>query len=131
VVASEPDLTDALDFDAALSAEAEQLALGGSTESVDVRRAMAVGEIARQQLALDLRAAGGEAGKPRQVVLYVHLSEAALCGNRDTEVIVKPVVDLNEHIASNGYQFLRDHHGTVDVTSERPPPKPEAPQHFC
>jgi hypothetical protein len=98
VVESEPDLTDALDFDAALSAEAEQLALGGSTESVDVRRAMAVGEIARQQLARDLRAAGGGAGKPRQVVLYVHLSEAALCGNRDTEVIVKPVVDLNEHI---------------------------------
>jgi hypothetical protein len=64
------------------------------------------------------------------VVLYVHLSEAALrgepgyhlarventrtgvtaeqvrtwCGNRDTEVVVKPVVDLNEHLHVNGYQ---------------------------
>ncbi|MCW2847706.1 MAG: endonuclease [Marmoricola sp.] len=91
-IEGELDLADALDLDAALSAEAEQLALAGSNESLDVRRAMAVGEIARQQLALDLLAAAGRevstastngrVVKPRRVVLYVHLSEAALRGAR-------------------------------------------------
>ena len=54
-IEGELDLADALDLDAALSAGAEQLALAGSTESLDVRRAMAAGEIARHQLALELR----------------------------------------------------------------------------
>ena len=48
------DLADALDLEAAVSRTATQLAELGSTESLDVRRSMAVGEIARQQLALDL-----------------------------------------------------------------------------
>ncbi|MCW2847663.1 MAG: endonuclease [Marmoricola sp.] len=255
-IEGELDLADALDFDAALSAEAEQLAAAGSTESLDVRRAMAVGEITRQQLALDLSAHGVSTGstgdgdgvstsstsvnirKPRQVVLYVHLADAALrgepgyhlarventrtgvtadqvrtwCANPDTEVLVKPVIDLNEHLhtgayqvpkrleeqtnlrddtcifpwcnrpakrcdsehcvpydeggttcscnigplcrrhhrvkthstwryttlepgsflwtSPHGYQLLRDHQGTVDVTSRRPPPKPDHPRHF-
>jgi hypothetical protein len=68
--------------------------------------------------------------KPRQVVLYVHLSEAALrgetglhlarvenhrlvvtadqvrtwCANPDTHVTVKPVIDLNEHIHVEAYE---------------------------
>ena len=85
------------------------------------------------------------APKPRQVVLHVHLSETAITGNGgclelarvenqrriltadqirtwcatpDTEVIVKPVIDLNEHIHVEGYEVpdrlreqatLRDH----------------------
>ena len=83
--------------------------------------------------------------KPRQVVLYVHLSEAAItgtstglqlarvenqrqvvtadqvrtwCANPDAQVVVKPVIDLNEHIHVEGYEVparlreqtvLRDH----------------------
>ncbi len=276
-VEGELDLADALDLDAALTQGAEQLKACGSDGSLDVRRSMAAGEIARHQLALDLTAdaeASDEnltarrsssersersaatpaerASKPRQVVLHVHLSEAAVtgngtglelarvenqrqvvtadqvrvwCANPDTTVVVKPVIDLNEHIhveayevpdrlreqtterdhacvfpwctrparrcdfdhviaydkgggtcscniaplcrrhhrlkthsawthtvlepgtflwsSPHGYQFLRDHHGTLDVTRDRPPsdrpanqrppeqpPLPTDPQHF-
>ena len=82
--------------------------------------------------------------KPRQVVLHVHLSETAItgsgclqlarvenqrqvvtadqiktwCANPDAQVVVKPVIDLNEHIHVEGYEvparlreqtILRDH----------------------
>ena len=115
-------------------------------------------QIARNQLALDLTEATGWSSsersertdetthrKPRQVVLYVHLSEAAItgtstglelarvenqrqvvtadqvrtwCANPDAQVVVKPVIDLNEHIHVEGYEVparlreqtvLRDH----------------------
>ena len=85
----ELDLADALDLDAALSDGAARLAELGCQDSLDVRRAHALGEMARSsQPTLDLPAgtAGtdGEdapaevAGPRRQVVLHVHLSEAAL-----------------------------------------------------
>jgi hypothetical protein len=174
----------------------------------------------------------------RQVVLHVHLAEAAVrgepglhlarventrtgvtadqirtwCANPDTSVVVKPVIDLNDHIhveayevparlaeqtqerdhacvfpwctrrarkcdnehcvahdrggttcscnvaplcrrhhrlkthstwtyttlepgsflwsSPHGYQLLRDHQGTVDVTADRPPPPPDTAPHF-
>ena len=76
------DLADAIDLDTAISQGAEELSALGSTESLDVRRSMAAGELARRQLAFDLRAeAGGGAAcvvKPRQVVIHVHLSDAAI-----------------------------------------------------
>ena len=153
----ELDLADALDLDAALTAGAEQLKACGSEQPLDVRRAMAAGELARHQLALTLNLTaqedetnGGDAEtdnattpitktaravKPRRVVLYVHLSEAAItgtrpgvggglelarvenhrqvltagqvrgwCANPDTEVVLKPVIDLNEHIATGAYE---------------------------
>ena len=50
------DVADALDLDAAVSAGAEALQQLGSTESLDVRRAQAVGALARRQLSLDLNA---------------------------------------------------------------------------
>ena len=144
----------------------------GSTDSLDVRRSIAAGQLARNQLALDLTertdaatatpgwsssersertdetTTGSRRPKPRQVVLHVHLSEAAItgtggssdglelarvenqrqvvtadqirtwCANPDTQVIVKPVIDLNEHIHVEGYEVparlreqtqLRDH----------------------
>ncbi len=259
-VAGELDLADALDLDAAITRGAEQLLLAGCEEPLDVRRAMAAGELGRRQLALDLahtdQTDTGQTGadqtdttdaqatrqtrrqKPRQVVLYVHLSEAALagagslelarvenhrqgvtadqvrtwCANPDTQVTVKPVIDLAEHIrvdayevpdrlaeqtqlrdgacvfpwctrpastcdcdhvipyaqggttcscniaplcrrhhrlkthsswsytvlepgtflwsSPHGYQFLRDHQGTHDVTGDRPPDRPTDPPHF-
>jgi hypothetical protein len=52
-VHGELDLADALDLDAAVAAAAEQLQALGS-ESLDVRRAKGIGEIARTQLTLDL-----------------------------------------------------------------------------
>jgi len=87
-VEAELDIADALDLDAAVAAGAERRAALGSTESLDVRRAQAVGDLARAQLALDPNAdhtqpgEGKEAGvKPRQVVLHVHLSESAVTGS--------------------------------------------------
>ncbi|WP_166391457.1 DUF222 domain-containing protein [Nocardioides ochotonae] len=78
------DLADAIDLDTAIRQGAEELATLGSPESLDVRRSMAAGELARRQLAFDLRAETGACGdgtasvvKPRQVVIHVHLSDAA------------------------------------------------------
>ena len=53
-VYGELDLADALDLDAALRGIAGQLGDLGCGESLDVRRSMAAGELARRQLALDL-----------------------------------------------------------------------------
>jgi hypothetical protein len=101
---------------------------------------MAAGQLARNQLALDLATASDEAAattarrrpKPRQVVLHVHLTDTAItgtaagsvelarvenqhriltadqirtwCATPDTQVVVKPVIDLNEHIHVEGYE---------------------------
>ena len=144
----ELDLADALDLDAAVSAGAQTLKDLGSAESLDARRATAVGELARHQLALDLnaseqerpgnptaeptdRAAAARPVKPRQVVLYVHLSDAAVrdhgvdlhlgrlentrsmvtadqvrdwCGNPDAQITLKPVIDLAGHIHVDAYE---------------------------
>lgn len=78
------DVADALDLDRAVSRRATHLEALGSTDSLDVRRAIAAGEIARQDLTLDLVVADPETGAVvrtvpgRKVELHVHLSEAAL-----------------------------------------------------
>jgi len=165
----ELDLADALDLEDAVRAGAEQLKALGSTDDLDIRRAAAVGMLARGQHALPLepgdtftglvstdrsparcsttdQEGGFEArsartstndegistGQRRQVVLFVHLSEAAItsgdpdapvrvengpghlltagqvaewCGRPDTaNVIVKPVVDLNQPLRCNSYE---------------------------
>ena len=135
-VQAELDLADALDLDAAITAEAEALRLAGSVDSLDVRRAIAAGRLARRQLGLPLEATEPEGGngpakRGRQVVLHVHLSEAALTGTAgglelaqvnnhhravladqvrtwcqapDASVVVKPVLDLDEHIGVASYE---------------------------
>ena len=132
-VEAELDLADALDLDAAISARAESLAAAGCAEPLDVRRALAAGDLARAQLALDLVAEPDDQTRrpprPRQVLLYVHLSEAAItgadagiarvenhhrlvtveqvrtwCANPDAQVVVKPVIDLAEHIHVEAYE---------------------------
>ena len=89
------DSADARDLENALAHEAAVLKAAGCDKSLDVRRAMAAGELGRHhtrdQLTLDLLAAAdadGEDAVPvpslrpraRQVVLHVHLSHAALTG---------------------------------------------------
>ena len=102
-LSGELDLVDALHLDQALSAGAEQLALAGSTESFDARRATTLGEMARDQLTLTYdtlpapeagvvaQAGEGQEAVPRQVrghrgarrpvTLFVHLCEAAVTGD--------------------------------------------------
>src|SRR3954452_1884298 len=134
------DLADALDLDAAVTQGAADLKDLGCEESLDVRRSLAVGVMARRQLTLDLnsREADEESDrtrqtKARQVVLYVHISQAALtgttgvggcdlarventrgfvlaeqvrgwCADPDTAVTVKPVIDLNGHLRVDAYE---------------------------
>ena len=127
----ELDLADALDLEAAVAAGAEDQRRWGSTESLDVRRSVAVGALARAQAALDLHADAPprptRAGA-RQVVLHVHVSDGAVlgagglarvqgvlgpvtaeqvrvwCGNPDTHVTVRPVLDLSEHVHVGSYE---------------------------
>src|SRR3954454_14172561 len=80
------DLADALDLDAAVTQGAADLKTLGCEESLDVRRSLAVGVMARRQLTLGLNTDQPEDDRPvkpvkaRQVVLYVHVSQAALTG---------------------------------------------------
>jgi hypothetical protein len=126
------DLADALDLEDAVARRARELGALGLDAPLDVRRSIAVGDLARRQLSLDLAAADPESRpKPRQVLLHVHLSEAALagsgsdldlarveetrsfvsaeqvktwCANPDTQVVVKPVIDLAEHVHVDAYE---------------------------
>jgi len=105
------DLADALDLENAVSRVAADLALAGSLDPLPVRRASAVGEIARRQTTLDLSGCADQTddgapaapaapaatrSKARQVVLHVHLSETALtdldpnaCGGVDLARVEK------------------------------------------
>ncbi len=91
-IRGELDLADALDLDHALATGAQALADLGCAETVDVRRALAVGILARGEHALDLPPA--EPGQPvpaatttvpvkrrgRELVLYTHLTDDAVTG---------------------------------------------------
>src|SRR3569833_2910289 len=73
-----------LDLAAAVRRGAEQLKALGNEQSLDVRRSLAVGMIARGEQALEFEpgdpvvSSGSTTGAPRQVVLYVHLTADAL-----------------------------------------------------
>jgi hypothetical protein len=81
-VHGELDLADALDLEDAIRAGAEDLKTLGSTDSLDVRRAAALGVLARGQHPLDLTGENGPepkvSTKGREVVLFAHLSAEAL-----------------------------------------------------
>ncbi len=126
------DLADALDLEAAVAADAHHQLLLGSTESLDVRRAQAIGNLARGQATLDLPnrddSAPGPSRRRREVVLHVHLEQAAVlgaggiarlqetrgpitaeqvrewCAAPDAQITVQPVLDLAEHIHVGSYQ---------------------------
>ncbi|MDT9595412.1 HNH endonuclease, partial [Nocardioides zeae] len=149
-MSGELDLADARDLEDAVARGAARLAALGSGESLDVRRSIAVGELARKQTALDLTgqaqasSVAASTVAARQVVLYVHLSQAALasssigidpltggtgidlatvtapgialrtvtaeqvrdwCRTDSTQIVVKPVIDLNEHITTPSYRI--------------------------
>ncbi|MDF9717961.1 hypothetical protein INN71_16575 [Nocardioides sp. ChNu-153] len=151
------DIADALDLNNAVQRVAADLAAAGCDAALDVRRSMALGELARRQTALDLHGAdptndetpvGSTRTPARQVVLYVHLSDAAVTAQRSgddlaagpgvdtatggvgidlarlentrgmvtadqvrdwcrtpgTKITVKPVIDLNQHVAVDAYE---------------------------
>ncbi len=122
-VRGELDLADALDLDHAVSTGAQQLADLGCTETLDVRRAMAAGALARGDLMLAPETTEAEppTRRKRQLVVYTHLSDSALAGVENTRspvlvaqvadwcatatgpVVIRPVVDLGEHLEVPGY----------------------------
>lgn len=125
------DWKDIHDLDHTLTALAHALAdtPEGAGHSVEVRRAIAAGILADPERALALLE-GAPAPQPRkQMVLYLHLTDAALlgldlvgrnqttgqpvleqqirewCGRTDTHLTVKPVIDLAEHVAVEAYEI--------------------------
>lgn len=74
----ELDPADALDLDHALTARAAHLADLGCDAPLDVRRSLALGDLARTQTTLDLTSQDDPTHRPRarQLVLHVHLSAA-------------------------------------------------------
>ena len=123
------DSPDALDLDQALSARAAELKDLGSVESLNVRRAKAIGDLARGQGTLDY-------DRARPLVVHLHqdsdvgrcettrtplLAETIRewCANPNATITVKPVRDLADHIHVNAYEVpdrlvaqvaLVDHH---------------------
>lgn len=150
------DLLDGIDLDAALTEGATQLTRLGCEESLDVRRSIALGLLARTQMTLDLVTDGptddeavqitGKAHAPRrQLVIYAHLHAAATqgvpgvgfatientrslvavdqiatwCTDPDLQVVIKPVIDLNQSVGVHGYAIpdrLREHTTLRDGT---------------
>jgi hypothetical protein len=131
------DLPDALDLDAAVSQRAAELRDLGCEESLDVRRAKAVGDLARGQATFDY-------DKTRPVVLHLHgdtvfgnpnpeanvgrcdntrtpvLAETIRewCGNPHAIIIVKPVKDLADHVHVAAYEVpdrLAEQDALVDL----------------
>ncbi|NPC44951.1 HNH endonuclease signature motif containing protein [Nocardioides sp. zg-1230] len=103
----ELDIADALDLDRALAQGAATQAALGSTESLNARRAKALGDLARTQTALDLHTtgmgtpakveAGDGDGLPvaREVVLHAHLN-AHFDEGSDEQTVFGPTGRLEE-----------------------------------
>ncbi|WP_300389321.1 hypothetical protein, partial [uncultured Nocardioides sp.] len=119
------DRADAEELEAAIRTVAEQLLAAGSTDSLDVRRAKALGYLSRGDLTLDLTSPVEEARQrrlettkpthqprqPRQVVLHVHLSEAAL----------KSTLEVDPDTGKLGLHLARvdNHHQTLTADAVR------------
>lgn len=68
------DLADADDFEAAIARRAAHLGEQGDTDSLDVRRAKALGQMARADLGLDLESGSRTGGAGVSVELRVHVN---------------------------------------------------------
>ena len=125
------DRADAEELEHAIRTIADQLLAAGSQDSLDVRRAKALGYLSRGDLTLDLatelttedasssveeaRQRRLETTKPttrtRQVVLHIHLSEAALKSS--------PEVDPDTGMLGLHLARVENHHQTVTADAVR------------
>ncbi|KQV62907.1 hypothetical protein ASC64_17635 [Nocardioides sp. Root122] len=126
-------IADAFDLGHAVSHDAAVQKALGSTESLDVRRSKALGNLARAQTALDLAGIGAEPTKlppAREVVVHAHFEATTVgettvfaptgrmenlqrlvlleqvqgwCADNHTKVTIKPVIDLNTELSAPGY----------------------------
>ncbi|WP_158296501.1 HNH endonuclease signature motif containing protein, partial [Nocardioides albidus] len=133
------DAADGHDLDQAVARRAEVLGRLGDDSSLDVRRSKAAAEIARAELALDLLIPDPDTGEVvatvpgRRIVLNVHITETTLTGQtpvgsweegrcplssaqirewlrtRQTTIIVRPVIDLADHVPVGSYEIPDRH----------------------
>jgi len=127
-VDAELDLADALDLNDAITAGAAQLAALGCEESLDVRRSLAAGALARREVTLDLPTDPADQPVPRkrELMIYVHLADDAInggvtgventrsaisveqvkqwCAGANTHVTIRPVIDLNQDLHTDSYR---------------------------
>jgi hypothetical protein len=116
------DTADALDLEQAVKKGAKTLGDLGCEEPLEVRRSMAVGEMARNQLTLDLSGAETDGGG-RGVTIYAHLSPGQAhadvdnpgagtvlvsqllewCTKPGVFVKIQPVIDLNTDHTTPAY----------------------------
>ena len=126
------DRADAEELEHAIRTIADQLAAAGSTDTLDVRRAKALGYLSRGDLTLDLPASDDPSpeaaspveearqrrlettkptSRPRQVVLHIHLSDAALKGAPEVD---PDTGKLGLHLAR-----VDNHHQTLTADAVR------------
>ncbi len=127
------DWKDLHDFDQALSRVAAALAsaderAGSHADSLDVRRARAVGVLADPAGALALLEGRPAPAPSKHTTLFLHISDLAVlgldpvgrnetadravldqqirdwCGRTDSYVSVQPVIDLNDHVRTDAYE---------------------------
>jgi len=116
------DAIDARDLDVAVGQAAHTLLIAGCPKSLDVRRALALGEIARHELTLDLTTgeigsssdtgsgAGAGAGSyGKDVTLYVHLDAQDPDLLDDTCGLDQPVALIEKTGAARDYTLRIDH----------------------
>ncbi|HXH78359.1 HNH endonuclease signature motif containing protein, partial [Nocardioides sp.] len=115
------DVPDALGLAEAVSAGAARLAALGSEDTLDGRRATALGDLARHQLAFgfdDAESGPREVTKPAttQIVLHAHLSaDAILRTNPDGDKCLSGYVEQAGHRVLTSDQ-IRDWCGRPDVS---------------
>ncbi|GAA1510092.1 HNH endonuclease signature motif containing protein [Nocardioides humi] len=130
------DAADGRDLDVAIARRAHLLGDLGNDAPLDVRRSVALGELARADLTLDLEGSPG-----RKAIVNVHITDTTLTGvnpvgrwedqqvpvsseqirewlGTASTVIVRPVIDLADHVPIDSYEIpdrhrvqvaLRDH----------------------
>ncbi|MFJ9313948.1 DUF222 domain-containing protein [Pimelobacter simplex] len=128
------DAADGRDLDDAITRRATLLGRLGNDSSLDVRRSQALGDLARNDLTLDL---GAEASPGRRAVLNVHITDATLVGVNPVgrwdqtpvsaeqirewlaqpgmSVTVRPVIDLADHVPVTAYEIPDRHRQQVEL----------------
>jgi len=132
------DAADGRDLDDAISRRATLLGRLGNDASLDVRRSQALGDLARNDLTLDL---GAEGSPGRRAVLNVHIADATLLGasaganpvgrwdqtpvsaeqirewlaQPGMSVTVRPVIDVAGHVPVTAYEIPDRHRQQVEL----------------
>ncbi|WP_239781055.1 HNH endonuclease signature motif containing protein, partial [Pimelobacter simplex] len=128
------DAADGRDLDDAISRRATLLGRLGNEASLDVRRSQALGDLARNDLTLDL---GPDAAPARRAVLNLHITQATLAGENPVgrwdqtpisaeqirewlaqpgvSVLVRPVIDVAGHVPVTAYEIPDRHRQQVEL----------------